>query len=127
MKGERTGAILPQAFMNIFKKPATVAYPVDRGQVFTNIRGKLLFDEEKCVGCRLCVRDCPAHAIRIDEVGEKKYKAVLQMDRCIFCGQCADSCHKGAIECTPEFELAGFSRGDMETDIGSNKIQSQPQ
>jgi len=28
------------------------------------------------------------------------------MDRCIFCGQCAESCPKGAITFSHDFELA---------------------
>jgi len=113
----RTGKILPQALKNMFSKTATVTYPYDRGNVFTNVRGKLVFDASKCVGCRLCVRDCPAKAIEIEKTGDKEYKAVLEIDKCVFCGQCVDSCNKGAIQCTPEFELAGLDRKSMKVDI----------
>jgi len=113
----RTGKILPLTLKSMVQKPATVSYPYNRSDVFTDVRGKLVFDAPKCVGCKMCVRDCPTGAIRIETVGEKQYKAVLQMDLCIFCGQCADSCNKDALECSTEFELAGLSRKDMEVDI----------
>ena len=113
----RTGRMLPQALESMFKKPATVSYPEKRGDVFSTIRGKLVFDASKCVGCKLCVRDCPAGAIEIEKIGEKQYKAVLKMDRCVFCGQCVDSCNKDALKCTAQFELAGLNRDSMETDI----------
>ena len=114
---KRSGAILPEALKNVFKKPVTVAYPACRKDVFTGLRGKLIFDAEKCVGCKLCVRDCPARAIEIEKVEEKKFKAVLNIDHCIFCGQCADSCNKKALLCTEEFELAVLNRDDMKVDI----------
>jgi len=114
---KRTGKILPQALAALFRKPATVSYPNRRDDVFPNVRGKLVFDEAKCVGCKMCVRDCPARAIEIEKVADKKYKAVLHIDHCIFCGQCVESCHSGALECTPEFELAQLNRKNLKTDI----------
>ena len=112
-----TGKILPLALKSMMQKPVTVAYPADRSDVFTNVRGKLVFEAPKCVGCKMCVRDCPTGAIQIEQVGDKQFKAVLQMDHCIFCGQCADSCNKKAITCSTEFELAGLDRKDMKVDI----------
>jgi len=114
---KRTGKILPEAIRALFKKPATVSYPAGREDVFSNVRGKLVFDSSKCIGCKMCVRDCPAKAIEIEKVADKQFKAVLQIDRCIYCGQCVDSCHKDALKCTTEFELANFDRKDMKVDI----------
>ena len=114
---KQTGKVLPEAFKNMFEKPATVKYPANRKDVFTDVRGKLVFDAPKCVGCQMCVRDCPAKAIEIQKIGEKQFKAVLHVDRCIFCGQCVDSCNKDALHCTKEFELASLSRNDMAVDI----------
>ncbi|MCL2479600.1 MAG: 4Fe-4S binding protein [Treponema sp.] len=113
----RTGKILPDALRSLLRKPATVSYPQRRDDVFTNVRGKLLFDEEKCIGCKLCMRDCPAKAIEIEKVAEKKFKAVLHADRCIYCGQCVDSCHKDALRCTTDFELAQLDRKNLKVDI----------
>ena len=49
---------------------------------------------DKCTGCTLCAKKCPAEAI-IGTV--KEVHAVLE-DRCIGCGVCADSCRFNAIE-----------------------------
>ncbi|MCL2473038.1 MAG: 4Fe-4S binding protein [Treponema sp.] len=114
---KRTGKILPQALKSLFRKPATVSYPVGREDVFPNVRGKLVFEEAKCVGCKMCVRDCPAKAIEIEKVADKQYKAILHIDHCIFCGQCVDSCHSNALKCTTEFELANLNRAEMKVDI----------
>jgi NADH:ubiquinone oxidoreductase subunit F (NADH-binding)/Pyruvate/2-oxoacid:ferredoxin oxidoreductase delta subunit len=50
-------------------------------------------DQEKCTGCTLCMRQCPANAI----VGEKKSAHYILNDECIGCGACADICRFGAV------------------------------
>jgi len=113
----RTGKILPEALKALFRKPATVSYPARREDVFVNVRGKLVFDPKTCVGCRMCMRDCPAKAIEIEKVADKQFKAVLNIDHCIFCGQCVESCHSKSLRCTTEFELAKLDRKDLKVDI----------
>ncbi|MDD3296877.1 MAG: electron transfer flavoprotein subunit alpha [Candidatus Omnitrophica bacterium] len=48
---------------------------------------------EKCVGCGLCLKVCPAAAIKLADK-----KAVIDLDKCILCGACVDSCKFQAIE-----------------------------
>jgi len=63
------------------------------------------------------MKDCPSNAIDIVKVEEKKFKAILSLDKCIFCGQCVDSCAKDALECTKDFELANFDREHLQVEI----------
>ena len=114
---KRTAKIMPQAVKHAFEKPATVNYPANREDVFTNVRGKLIFEADKCIGCKMCARDCPTKAIEIEKVGDKRFKAVVRMDLCIYCGQCVISCHKDALHNTEEFELAKLNKDDMKMDI----------
>lgn len=43
---------------------------------------------EKCTGCRLCYKSCPAEAI----TGEKKEPHVINQEKCIKCGTCMELC-----------------------------------
>jgi NADH:ubiquinone oxidoreductase subunit F (NADH-binding)/(2Fe-2S) ferredoxin/Pyruvate/2-oxoacid:ferredoxin oxidoreductase delta subunit len=45
-------------------------------------------DPEKCVGCLLCLKDCPVDAIS----GERKKVHVIDQELCIKCGACLDVC-----------------------------------
>ena len=50
-------------------------------------------DPEKCQGCTLCARNCPANAI----TGSVKNPHVIDGDKCIKCGACMEKCKFGAI------------------------------
>lgn len=50
-------------------------------------------DADKCKGCTLCAKKCPAKAIN----GEVKQAHIIDENICIRCGQCVNSCRFGAI------------------------------
>ena len=50
-------------------------------------------DPEKCKGCTLCSRVCPAGAIS----GAVKTPHVIDKDKCLKCGACLEKCKFGAI------------------------------
>jgi len=49
-------------------------------------------DESKCVGCGICVKQCPVNAISM-----KDRKAEIDMEKCIRCGKCHDVCSQEAV------------------------------
>jgi formate hydrogenlyase subunit 6/NADH:ubiquinone oxidoreductase subunit I len=102
----RPGKILRQVIGSIFKKPATLNYPSEKTAMPEGFRGKLKFDASKCIGCKMCMRDCPSNAITIRQIADKKFEAEIDLSRCIYCAQCVDVCPKKALESTGEFELA---------------------
>jgi len=50
-------------------------------------------DAEKCKGCTLCAKKCPAEAIS----GAVKEAHTIDIDKCIKCGVCMDNCKFDAI------------------------------
>ena len=51
-------------------------------------------DQEYCVACLACVRDCPYHAAAIAEEGV----AFIEPAECRGCGICVSACPRAAIE-----------------------------
>ena len=49
-------------------------------------------DPEKCIGCMVCAKACPAEAIE----GEKKQPHRIIQEKCISCGMCYEVCPKKA-------------------------------
>jgi formate hydrogenlyase subunit 6/NADH:ubiquinone oxidoreductase subunit I len=113
----RPGRMVSLVLNSVVHKPATTLYPFFKREVVDNFRGKLKFTQDRCNGCKLCMKDCPSNAIDIVKVEEKKFKAVLSLDKCIFCGQCVDSCAKDALEMTKDYELANFNRKSLQVEI----------
>ena len=77
---------------------------------------------DKCTGCRLCLKVCPVNAIEI-----KDKKAVI-LSNCTLCGACVDACKFDAIIITKEEKKAkeGYKgvwvfaerKGDTLHDVG---------
>jgi len=118
-------SMLGPAFLQMFKKPWTNKFPakyapknttkfladVEAGKAKINppvptpenFRGKITYDKEKCIGCKLCIRVCPCGAI---EFKEKEKKIKIYLARCCFCSQCNDVCPVNCLSMSDEFLLA---------------------
>ena len=62
----------------------------------------LEIDADKCIGCKMCMRNCPADAIHVNpaaEVKEGKKLPYLVIDtaKCVKCGACISGCKFKAI------------------------------
>ncbi len=55
----------------------------------------IIIDQDKCIGCGLCKKDCVAANFKIEDG-----KAELLRDTCITCGHCEAVCPQGAITIT---------------------------
>lgn len=54
----------------------------------------LELDEEKCIGCGMCVEVCP-HEVYIME---NRKAVIVDRDACMECGACAMNCSADAIQ-----------------------------
>ncbi len=53
----------------------------------------LKLDEEKCIGCGMCLEVCPHSVFKLDN----KKAQIQNRDRCMECGACARNCPAEAI------------------------------
>ena len=65
-------------------------------------------DQNSCIGCKACIKDCPAGAIRLEEG-----KAVWKKE-CIQCGHCVAVCPVKAVS-IPEYDMEEVEEYDRDT------------
>src|SRR5512135_1067969 len=87
---------------------ATVPYPFVPAEVSPGFRGKPEHDPKLCIACAACAIACPPNALTL----------TTDMDQgiitwSIFYGRCEEVCPTGAIELSPEFELAVMNKADL--------------
>lgn len=132
-KKSRISPIFKRAVSHLFTKPATTKYPFVKPNIPEDTRGKLVYEITSCntvdigtgrsdltldvksiVGsnCRVCFRDCPAGAIEIVEVEGKK-RPQIDLNKCIFCYQCVESCPRKAIKSSELYELATTNKASL--------------
>lgn len=63
---------------------------------------RIVIDEDKCVGCGICVEYCHVDAIRINE--ERTVVEVVDLESCIECHSCQQRCPHKAIMVYPQIE-----------------------
>ena len=59
-------------------------------------------DTDKCIGCKMCAKGCPADAIRVNATGEIKEGKklpylIIDGAKCVKCGACIATCKFKAI------------------------------
>ena len=97
---------------NTLLKPFTKKYPKEKLDLDKRVRGRLYYDHDKCIGCKLCVNVCPANALQYIE---KTKKVRGHRGICIYCGDCSRVCptKPKAIYFTNEFENAVYNKDDL--------------
>jgi len=117
------GKGLGVVFSQLFKEPATINYPFEKGPLSPRFRGEHALrrypsGEERCIACKLCEAICPALAITIEaeerEDGSRRTTRYdIDMTKCIYCGFCQEACPVDAIVEGPNFEYSTESREEL--------------
>lgn len=79
---------------HLFKKPATLMYPVIPRKFEERTRGHIEIDVNECILCSICVKRCPTDAIAVERTGRTW---AIDRLRCIQCGNCVDYCPKKCL------------------------------
>jgi len=85
---------------SMFKKPATLMYPVVKREWQERTRGNIGIDEAGCILCGICVKKCPTNAIKVSK--EDRTWAIARM-QCIQCGSCVEVCPKKCLIMNPMY------------------------
>lgn len=99
----------------------TTQYPLEKLPISPRYRAihrlLRLFESgnNRCIGCGLCEKICPANCIRIEtKLDDSSRKEVqeytINFGRCIYCGYCAEVCPELAIVHGGEYENASEQR-----------------
>lgn len=100
-KLKKRAQILDAIIEAFTKKPETISYPFSPLKLPDGFRGAIIMDDpEKCTGCGLCVRNCPANALELEKETREEFRLIHYPTRCAYCGQCEESCRNKAISHT---------------------------
>ncbi|MCX5783710.1 MAG: 4Fe-4S binding protein [Elusimicrobia bacterium] len=140
MAKHRPARALFEALRMFVRKPATILYPFEKTNVDAKFRGRIIFDREKCIGCKLCEKDCPADAIKITQLQsapsatpaplgpdqkpippKREFKCEINLGKCIVCAQCVDTCPKKALLAINDFTLADLKSENLIRIYGDKK------
>lgn len=118
------GNMLGDLVRSLVKRPATELYPSVKKNAPERLRGKLVWDPSKCVGCQLCIKDCPSNALElivIDKVN-KRFVMRYHADRCTYCAQCVQTCRFKCMGMSNEdWELASTQKQPFEVYYGKDE------
>jgi len=105
--------LLKEAIKNLFKKKATVEYPLKKAPAPERFRGRHDYIRPKCISCGACIRICPNDVIRFATPKEKKRPPpqkglgiIIDLKGCIFCGLCDEVCPTKCLKMTQNYEMA---------------------
>ncbi len=121
-----------------FLPKATIQYPEEVKEPSDRFRGILRLHKDEngiplCIACKMCQRTCPQNCFDIEGAKDENNKMRpvkfdWKLERCSFCGFCAEACPTKAIRFSKEFRLSTpdrstlfFNLSDMYSDYDLQK------
>jgi len=92
---------------SLFKKPATLMYPIVPREWQERTRGHIEINVEDCILCGICSKKCPSNAITVDK-GKRTW--MIERMKCIQCGSCYENCPKKCLVMRPEYTAPDVSK-----------------
>lgn len=86
---------------SLFKKPATLMYPVVPRKFEERTRGHIEIDMDACILCGICAKRCPTDAIEVDRKEARSWG--IDRLRCIQCNWCVEYCPKKCLYMKNEY------------------------
>jgi len=120
----KIGAMFKDIAGSLFKKPVTELYPYVKKDAPEKFRGALVWDPEKCTGCMLCMKDCPANGIELIVLDRANKRFVMRYnaDKCVYCSQCVVNCRFNCLSMSDnQWELASVSKEPFEVYYGRDE------
>jgi len=119
------------SFLNILLKnvlggPSTDPFPFGPTFEPKRLRGRVVIDPDKCMGCGMCKNSCVAGAIDITKDAESKgWTITVWQDSCCLCASCRTYCPMKAVDIVPDWHSAHFEE-DKYSRIEQHTIEYQP-
>lgn len=108
---------------SLFKKPATLMYPVVPRQWEERTRGQIRISEADCIACGICAKKCPANAITVDR---NKSTWSIQRMQCIQCNCCVEVCPKTCLTMENQYTEPGPEKVVDTFDIPKKEKKAAP-
>lgn len=93
--------------------PETIAYPFGDLEMQKGFRGKLVIDGSRCIGCGICVRDCPGFALTLEKEDKETFRLIYVSIQCAFCGQCELVCTQAALKLVNVFNEPATDKSSL--------------
>jgi len=109
-------------FDHMRRNNVVVQYPYQKLIPSERFRGRIHFEQPKCISCEVCVRVCPINLPVVDwefnKATKKKELNSYSIDFgvCIFCGNCVEYCPTSCLSMTEEYELSVYDRHELNFD-----------
>jgi formate hydrogenlyase subunit 6/NADH:ubiquinone oxidoreductase subunit I len=87
----------------------TIGFPDQPPALPERFQGRPVVSPDPCTkGCSDCAAACPTSAIEVVD-----RHPVIDLGRCLFCGECERACRSNRIHFSKDFSMAASKRSDL--------------